>query len=251
MSKKRVRGLAPARSDEQVTGQLLAVDGDAREQPAAPFGGDLHDLRLAQVDHARDVDAGVRELRRRRATRVVGADHDGAASRLDRPVSDKPADGAGEHHADEVVAGKDERLLDRAGGDHDPLGADPVQDVTCRDGDEIPLVDAERASGREQLVPGGREATALVHQQHVSAGGLRGRPAAASAADDERLDAAVLDVVAPLARAADAAEAGEVPEHALVVRPKPTRPDHRAVVEADRRERPADAIDDGEQVAVE
>src|SRR5207253_1610988 len=47
-----------------------------------------------------------------------------------------------------------------------------------------------------------------------------------------------------------AAEAGEVSEQLLVQRPRAARPDHRAVVEADRREWAADLVDDTEQVAI-
>src|SRR5439155_312804 len=44
---------------------------------------------------------------------------------------------------------------------------------------------------------------------------------------------------------------GDVAQELLVVRPEAARPDHRAVVEADGRERPAEAVDDREQIAVE
>src|SRR5438034_950318 len=52
-------------------------------------------------------------------------------------------------------------------------------------------------------------------------------------------------------RAADAAQARDVPQELLVHGPEASRPDHRAVVEADRRERPAEAVDDGEQVVLQ
>src|SRR2546423_7848226 len=63
----------------------------------------------------------------------------------------------------------------------------------------------------------------------------------------------MLRVVASRARPVlvDAAEACDVAQQPLVVTPEPARPDHRPVVEADGRERPADLVDDGEEIVVE
>src|SRR3954452_22199958 len=63
----------------------------------------------------------------------------------------------------------------------------------------------------------------------------------------------MLRVVASRARSVlvDAAEARDVAQQPLVVAPEPARPDHRPVVEADGRERPADLVDDGQEIAVE
>ncbi len=63
----------------------------------------------------------------------------------------------------------------------------------------------------------------------------------------------MLDVVAPGVSAplVDAAEPREVPQNLLVERPEPPRADHRAVVEADRREGPSDLVRDAQDVEVE
>jgi hypothetical protein len=83
---------------------------------------------------------------------LVGADHDRPPARADRPLVDQPLDGRGEHHADEVVAGEHERLLDRARRDHDPARADPMEDGAGVDRDEPALVDAECMRGGEHVV---------------------------------------------------------------------------------------------------
>src|ERR1041384_2252025 len=49
----------------------------------------------------------------------------------------------------------------------------------------------------------------------------------------------------------DAPEAGNAAQELLVQRPGPARPDHRAVVEADRRERAAHLVGDREEVVLE
>jgi hypothetical protein len=63
----------------------------------------------------------------------------------------------------------------------------------------------------------------------------------------------MLDVVAPRASCVlvDLPEPGDAAQKPLVEGPCPARTDHRPVVEADRRERPADLVRDGEQVVVE
>ena len=63
----------------------------------------------------------------------------------------------------------------------------------------------------------------------------------------------MLDVEAPGAARVlvHAAEAGDVAQELLVERPGRAGPDHRPVVEADGRERPAELVDDPQQVALE
>ena len=78
------------------------------------------------------------------ASRLVHGHDDGLLGRLDPPVLDQPAYTVGEHHADEVVAREDERLLDRPRRDDDLLGAEPVEDAARVDGDEPAFPDPER-----------------------------------------------------------------------------------------------------------
>ena len=82
---------------------------------------------------------------------VVGADHDGALARLERPEVHEPPDAAGQHDPDEVVAREDERLLERSRGDDDPLGAEAVEDPAGVDRDEAALEDPDRAGRSEDL----------------------------------------------------------------------------------------------------
>ena len=186
----------------------------------------------------------------RRGPRASAATTTARSPGLIAQSSTRRRDRRRQHHADEVVAGEDERLLDRAGRDDDPLGADPVEHVAGVD----------RARARPRRSPSARAgastsyavaaaAAALVDEEHAAAlrrRGRGGRAAGAAAADHEHVDAPVLGVVAARVPAAlgDAAETGDVAQEALVERPRPARPDHRAVVEADRRERAADLVDD-------
>ena len=170
---------------------------------------------------------------------------------LSAEVADQAQRAVGEHHADEVVAGEDERLLDRAGRDHDPLRAHAQQQVAGLDRDEPALVDADaRVRARRPRTArrrtGATFSSTSSTRSPAAAAAARRREPGAPAADDEHVDAAVLGVVAPRPPAVlvDAAEAGEVAQHLLVHGPQPTRPDQRAVVEADRRERLADLVDD-------
>ena len=63
----------------------------------------------------------------------------------------------------------------------------------------------------------------------------------------------MLDVVAVRAAGVlvQLAQSGDVAEELLVERPGPARPDHRAVVEADRGERAAELVGDDERVVLE
>ena len=163
-----------------------------------------------------------------------------------------------QQHPDEVVAGKDQRLLEGAGRDDDPLHAVAQQEVARRHGNEPALVDRERAGGREHLAAGQLEvrvAERLVDDDDARAldrGRERRLPSGPPAADHEHAGSAVLAVVAAGRRLlGHLSEAGDAAQRTLVQRPGAARPDHRPVVEADGRERAADAIDDREQVAVD
>ena len=144
----------------------------------------------------------LRELVGDRERLVVGAEDDRPLAGLDREVADEPAHAVGEHHADEVVAREDERLLGRAGRDDDPLGAEAVEDRAGVDRDEAALPDPERARGREDLDSGEHvvtDAGVLVDENDAGAGlrGLeRSRAARRAATDDEHARPPVLGVVA-------------------------------------------------------
>ena len=75
----------------------------------------------------------------------------------------------------------------------------------------------------------------------------------AAAADNEHVGPAVLRVEATRAARmlVEPAEPCDVTEESLVHRPEAPRADHRAVVEADRRERSAKVVDRGQQVSLE
>ena len=253
---QRVRGLAPARHHQEVAADLAAVELDRGEPATPPLGGDLPHAGLAQVDDLGHLGARALQVGKRVQATVVRRDHDGAVAGLQRPAADQPAHGLGEDDADEVVAREEQGLLHGACGHDDVLGAVAVEDEAAVDRDEAALEDSEcgalhglDALERDRVRP-------VVDQHRVLALGGRlagGRQARVSAADHEHLGAPVLDVVA--VRAAGVlvhlAEAGDVAEELLVERPRAARPDHRPVVEADRRERPADLVRDGEQVVVE
>ena len=92
--------------------------------------------------------SGPRPLRARARRR-----HDDRAfARLQRPARRRAAERpSGSIDADEVVAREDQRLLERAGRDDDPLGAEAVEDVAGVDRDEAALVDPDRACRGEHL----------------------------------------------------------------------------------------------------
>ena len=189
------------------------------------------------------------------------AEDDRALARLDREVADEPAHAVGEHHADEVVPREDERLLGRARGDDDPLGAEAVEDGAGVDRDEPALPDPERARRREHLdarrAARSRSAGVLVDEDDARArpsrprARPRGRPAPPPTTSTRALP--VLGVVAARVPGVliELPEAGGAPQELLVQRPRGARPDERAVVEADRRERAADLVGQRHEVEVE
>ena len=91
----------------------------ASTRPLWPARLDVRRLALAQVEHADDLDAGRLEVGRGSEAAVVGSEDERSLRRLDRPEVDEPPDALREHHADEVVPGEDERLLDDPARDDD------------------------------------------------------------------------------------------------------------------------------------
>ena len=160
---------------------------------------------------------------------------------------------AGQHHAGEVVPGKDERLLDRPrrrrrsarpGSGRASCPRRPGRGRPRRSPSAVPL-----RSPRSRCSSPAASVDDSDGMSFSGGGGSRSR-ARLPTADHEHLDAAMLDLVpagAPAVRV-DSPEAGDVAKEALVQRPRPPRPDHRLVVEADRGERPAELVDDAERV---
>ena len=236
---------------------LHAVDRHRTDASAPPRRCERCRAHLAQVDDRLDLDACALELLRHREALGIGAYDDGGCAGAKGPVVDEAPDRGRQHHADQVVAGEDERLLDRAGRDDDPLGTDPVEEVAGVDGHEPALVNRERPGRRQHLVRAGCRGGRLLIDEEDAAALRRGRrggfAAGGAAADDEHIDAPVLGVVAARVPAVlvDLAEAGDAAQEVLVHRPQTPRPDHRAVVEADRCEGAADLVGDRQQIALE
>ena len=217
---------------------------------------------VAEVDDAGDLDSGGLEVGGRLQAAVVDREHDGPLGGLDREAVDEATHGVGQHHADEVVAGEDERLLDDPRCDDDAVGAELEQQVAVGDGHEALLEEADRDRGREQLDAGvdgvlperrGRadpvavgeqraaDVVALVdHDDRLAALRRRDRglEAGLAAADHGHVDVTVLDVDALLARPVriERPETGGAAEELLVQRPELARADEGLVVEAGRRE---------------
>ena len=108
---------------------------------------------VAQVGHGGQLHAGVQQRERR----PRGRGRRRPPRRRARPgctavERGQPAGAAGEHHAGQVVAGEQQRLLDRAGGVDDAAGADLVQRVALPDGHQ-PVEGAQRRRAREHLHP--------------------------------------------------------------------------------------------------
>ncbi len=259
LGEERVRGLPAARGDDEVAADLLAVEDEPSHAALPAPCDELARTRVAHVENLDDVDPDLGELVGDRERLVVRAENDRSLARLDREVADEPAHAVGEHHADEVVPGKHERLLGRARRDDDPLRAEAVEDRAGVDRHETALPDPERARRREHLDPGEREialARVLVDEDDARTRlrrvERRGAPGLA-AADDEHARPAVLRVVAARVSGVriELPEPGSAAQELLVQRPGGARPDERAVVEADRRERTADLVRHGHEVEVE
>ena len=217
---------------------------------------------LAKVGHRGQLHAVVEQRHGRLEPAVVDRGHHGAAARA-QPVERGQAHGAaGEHHARQVVAGEQQRLLDRAGGVDDAPGAHLVERAALPHRHEA-VEGAERGRRRQHLHaglarPGGELARArvtalgeqaparlraLVGQHHVRAQlGRRDRRAEAgrAAPDHEHVRVTAPVLGAPLALLlvlAQLPEPGRVAQHLLVERPQPPRADEGLVVEARRGER--------------
>src|SRR5207248_4122081 len=106
---------------------------------------------LAEIRGGGHLYPGALEVADDRQRTVVGGDHDRTVPGLERKRSDQPPHSAGQHHADEVVSREDERLLDRSGRDDDPRRTDAQQEPTGVNRNEPALVDADRASWRDDL----------------------------------------------------------------------------------------------------
>ena len=232
---------------------------DRPDLAAAPARRDPRRRAVAQVDDARQLHAGALEpAGDARERSLVGADHDRPPARADRPFVDEPLDGRGEHHADEVVAGEHERLLDRPPSpDHDPARADPMEDGAGVDRDEPALADAECMCGCEHVVRplSGLQLAVVRRAARVRRPRPPPRPPRVRNAHRRRRERPRGDARRRGARGPRRARRRGRGPRAVAARArrraKAPRPDHRAVVEAHRRKGAAGAIDDGEQVAVE
>ena len=186
----------------------------------APFG--LEDgAALAQVRDGDDLDAGGLQRASCLEPAIRGGGDHRARPRRDAVERDQPPHAAGEHHAGQVVAREDERLLDDAGGEDELAGADLMQGGGLPDGDE-PVEAAQHGGGGEHLDAGGAGLLgqltralvaafgqrapaglgALVGQHDVGAGlggGDRGAQPGEPAADDEHVGVAAAVLGAPLA----------------------------------------------------
>jgi hypothetical protein len=197
-----VRGLPTARHDEQIAVDRATVDLHRPNDPAPPTCDDLDRPSAAEAHDLGNVHACVPQVARCGDAVLVRSDHDGSLAGLERPVAHQTSDRAGEHDPDEVVAGKDQRLLDRPGCDDDPLCPEAQQDVSRVHRYESALVDAERAGRRENLDGRAADSRAwpvdpLVDENDVIPA-FRGRPrcrnTCGAASDDEDVRAAMLDV---------------------------------------------------------
>ena len=102
----------------------------------------------AQVGHRHQLHARVHQRQRRLEAAVADRGHHGARAGLDRPERGQPARAARQHHAGQVVAGEQQRLLDRAGGVHVAPGADLMQGAPLPDRHEAVEGAQRRARSR-------------------------------------------------------------------------------------------------------
>jgi hypothetical protein len=259
LCEQRVRRLAAAGRDEQVAVDALSVHDESAHAPLAALRDELARSRLPEVDDARQVDTDLGQVVRDLEPLVVGRENDRTAARLDREVPDETAHAAGKHHADEVVAREDERLLDGACGDDDLLRAEAVENGAGVDRNEAAFPDPEGTGRGEHLDAVELQcahARVLVDEDGTGARcclGERRSATGLSASDDEHARLAVLSVVpAGVPRVlGELPEPGGAPQELLVERPEFAGSDERAVVEAHRGERTADLVRHGHEVEVE
>ena len=178
LPKSEPGGIDGGRKKNSVVGLILLVAGFLA-LTLATLRGELTWARVTKVDDLRDLDPDLSELVGDRERVVVRAEHDRALAGLDREVANQAPHAVGEHHADEVVPGEDERLLGGAGRDDDPLRAEAVQNRAGVDRDEPALPDPESARGRKHLDAVERQiaqSRVLVHED--DAGTVRWPPRA-------------------------------------------------------------------------
>ena len=232
---------------------------------------------LAQVGHGGQLHAVVEQGHGRLEPAVVDRGHHGAAAGAEAVERGQAHGAAGEHHAGQVVAGEQQRLLDRPGGVDDLRGrapggacrpARPARARRTRRARALRTAPRRRASRARaassracsvaalgEQAPAGLRA--LVGQHHVGAqlGGRDRRAEARRAAPDhEHVRVAAPVLGAPLALLlvlAQLPEPGGVAQHLLVQRPQPPRADEGLVVEAGRREGPAEEVGGAHGVELE
>ena len=221
----------------------------------------------AQVGHGRHRHADGVQRRRGVQPGIGHARHDRALAHGDTVERGEPTSSTGEHHPREIVLGEDERLVDRPRGGH--VGGRPhlMQGVPLPDRHQ-PVEEAQRGAARQHLdahrphlvgqlarplvVALGERPPARLHvfvaEHHIGAQlgrAQRRGEAGEPATHDEHVAMAAPVLRAPLPlrlRLAQLAEPSGVPQHLLVQRPPATRPDEGLVVEAGRRERPAELV---------
>ena len=122
----RLRAPDMTTRSQGVTRPLTATDST---RAATAAGLDVRGLRLAEVEDADDVDpAASRSAAAARPRSSAVTTNARSAGLTDHRLT-RRRDAVGQHHADEVVAREDERLLGDTGRDDDLLGADLDQRV--------------------------------------------------------------------------------------------------------------------------
>ena len=269
---------AAARHHQQVAGQcavlVVALDdhaGDGRRalgQPRLEAGqvldaGVLDGAAVGvapRVGHGQHVHAAVGQVERGRQPLVARRQHNGLLPRHQPELVHQPPCSAGQHHARQVVVAEHQRLLDRAGGDHQLGRAEAVHGATLVDRHQQALVDAAGVGRLQDLDAGGvhpvdqrcqasvaarpapgqlsAQREALLDQRNVLAllGRLGGRlQPGLAAADHQHVDVAVhlVEALGAAMVGVELAEAGCVAQDLFVERPGPARVDEGLVVEAD------------------
>ncbi len=147
---QRIRRLASSGDGEHVAVHGVAVDDDTANLASATVR--LEPARaLPQVDHPWDCDTSLPEHVGGLEPTIVRGDDNGTTPGLQREVAREPPHALRQHHAREVVAGKDEGLFHGARRDHDPLGSISVEHGPAVHGNEVPLPDAESAARCQDL----------------------------------------------------------------------------------------------------
>ena len=169
-----------------------------------------------RVGHGQHVDAAVGQVERGLEALVARRQHHRLLPRHQPELVDQPPRPAGQHDAGQVVVAEHQRLLDRAGGDHQLGRAEAMHRAALVDRHQQALVDAAGV-GRLQDLDAGRvhpldqrrqaavaarpapgqvaaQRKALLDQRHVPAllGRLGGRlQTGLAAADHQHVDVAV------------------------------------------------------------